>query len=144
MRCQGSDSMQICHLTSTGNPIVEIRWSSDCLISTMLFPLLVRWHLYIESGSRPWAAMALTMQDTWVLAFHEGVYQWPVSSVKETIKNNKAFDFYDSHDCNYTVICTKVIYDVIMTRYIFSMRSQNLELSLRYCKLYGDNQNAVN
>ena len=40
------------HLTSIGNPIVEIRRSYDRLISTMGFPILVRWHLYIESGPR--------------------------------------------------------------------------------------------
>ena len=34
---------------SKGNPIVEIRRSYDRLISTMGFPILVRWHLYIES-----------------------------------------------------------------------------------------------
>ena len=39
------------HLTSIGNPIVGIRRSYDRLISTMGFPILVRWHLYIESGS---------------------------------------------------------------------------------------------
>ena len=32
------------------NPIVEIRRSYGRLISTMGFPILVRWHLYIESG----------------------------------------------------------------------------------------------
>ena len=36
-----------------GNPIVEIRGSYSRLISTMGFPILVRWHLYIESGSWP-------------------------------------------------------------------------------------------
>ena len=39
-------------LTSMGNPIVEIRRSYDCLISTMGFPILVRRHLSIESGLR--------------------------------------------------------------------------------------------
>ena len=34
------------------NPIVEIRRSDDRLISTMGFPILARWHLYIEAG--PW------------------------------------------------------------------------------------------
>ena len=34
-------------LTSVGNPIVEIRWSSDHLISTMEFLILVRQHTYI-------------------------------------------------------------------------------------------------
>ena len=29
---------------------MEIRRSYDRLISTMGFPILVRWHLYIESG----------------------------------------------------------------------------------------------
>ena len=33
-----------------GNPIVEMRRSYDRLISTMGFPILVRLHLYIESG----------------------------------------------------------------------------------------------
>ena len=37
---------------SIGNPIVEIRQCYYSLISTMGFPILVRWHLYIESG--PW------------------------------------------------------------------------------------------
>ena len=45
-----------CCLTSWGNPIVEIRWSHNCLISTMGFPMRVRWHLDIES------VMALMMQ----------------------------------------------------------------------------------
>ena len=31
---------------------MEIRRSNDRLISTMGFPILVRWHLYIESGSK--------------------------------------------------------------------------------------------
>ena len=35
-----------------GNPIVEIRWSYGRLISTMWFPILIRWHLYMESGPR--------------------------------------------------------------------------------------------
>ena len=48
----GSDSIKIWNLTSIGNTIVEIRRSYNRLISTMGFPILVRWHLYIESG--PW------------------------------------------------------------------------------------------
>ena len=47
---QGPDSIKRYHLTSIGNPTVEIRWSYDRLISTVGFPILVRWHLYIESG----------------------------------------------------------------------------------------------
>ena len=46
---QGPDSIQSCRLISIGNPTVEIRRSSDRLISTVGFPILVRWHLYIES-----------------------------------------------------------------------------------------------
>ena len=48
----GPDSIQRCHLTSIGIPIVEIRRSYDRLISTMGFPILVRLYLYIESGPR--------------------------------------------------------------------------------------------
>ena len=46
----GPDSIYRCRFTSWGNPIVEIRRSYDRLISTMGFPKLVRWHLYVESG----------------------------------------------------------------------------------------------
>ena len=49
---QGADSIWRCNLTTIGNPTVEIRRSYDHLISTMGFPILVRWHLYIESGLR--------------------------------------------------------------------------------------------
>ena len=55
-RYQGADSIQRFHLTSIGNPIVAIRRSYDRLISTMGFPILVRWHLYIESGPS-WISM---------------------------------------------------------------------------------------
>ena len=46
------DSINRCFLTSMGNPIVEIRWSYNCLIPTMGFPILVRQHLHIEPGPR--------------------------------------------------------------------------------------------
>ena len=49
---QGPDSIKRYHLTSIGNPIVEIRRSYDRLISTTGFPIPVRQHLYIESGTR--------------------------------------------------------------------------------------------
>ena len=55
---QGPDSIYGCHLVSIGNPTVEIRRSYDRLISTMAFPILVRCHLYIESG--PWTLQAVT------------------------------------------------------------------------------------
>ena len=48
----GADSIKIYRLTSIGNLIVEIRRSYDRLISTIGFPILIRWHLYIESGPR--------------------------------------------------------------------------------------------
>ena len=47
---QGADSIKRYHLTSIGNPIVEIRRSYEHLISTMRFPILLRQHIYIESG----------------------------------------------------------------------------------------------
>ena len=40
---------------------MEIRRSADRLISTMEFPILIRRHLYIESGPRLPAAIGLTM-----------------------------------------------------------------------------------
>ena len=46
----GPDSISRWHLTSIVNSIVEIRRSYDRVISTMGFPMLVRWHIYIKSG----------------------------------------------------------------------------------------------
>ena len=46
----GADTLWRYHLTSTESPIMEIRWSFDHLICTMGFPILVRQHLYTESG----------------------------------------------------------------------------------------------
>ena len=45
-----------------GNLIVEIRRSYDRLISTMGFPILVRRHLYIESG--PCCSWVLSMENS--------------------------------------------------------------------------------
>ena len=47
------DSKRKCHLTSIGIPIVEIRQSCDCLISTVEFPILVRLQVYMQSGPNP-------------------------------------------------------------------------------------------
>ena len=49
---ENPDLVWICRLFSVSNPLVQIRLSSSHLISTMGFPILVRWHLYIASG--PW------------------------------------------------------------------------------------------
>ena len=59
---QGPDSILRCHLISIGNPIVGIRRSYDHLISTMGFPILIRRHLYIESGPRLSTDVSPTMQ----------------------------------------------------------------------------------
>ena len=45
----GHDSIYKCHLNSIGNPIVEIRRSYNCLISTMGFLILDRRHLWIRA-----------------------------------------------------------------------------------------------
>ena len=59
------------HLTSIWNPIVEIRRSDDRLISTMGFPILVRWHLYIESGL---LSLAVIPQHDWRLHCPLGIH----------------------------------------------------------------------
>ena len=58
----GPDSIQRCHLTSIGNPILEIRRSYDRLISTMGFLILVRRHLNIESAPDPIREDALAVR----------------------------------------------------------------------------------
>ena len=72
---QGPDSIQRCHLTSIGNPIVEIRRSYNRLISTMGSPILVRRHLYIESGPRSSTAKILPLHDEWILFFHKKAHK---------------------------------------------------------------------
>ena len=64
---QGPDSIERCYLTSIGNPIVEIRRSYDRLISTMGFPIPVRWYLYIESGPNGINITALPTKWVWIL-----------------------------------------------------------------------------
>ena len=55
-------NIKIWHLTSIGNPIVEIRRPYDRLISKMGFPILARWHLYIESGPRTLSVIRMGWQ----------------------------------------------------------------------------------
>ena len=50
----------MCSLVCIGTPIVEIRRSYDCFITTLGFPILVRQNLYIESGSRPQCVNVIT------------------------------------------------------------------------------------
>ena len=87
----GPDSISRWHLTSIGNSIVEIRRSDDRLISTMGFPILVRWHLYIESG--PWGRQlhVLFSQSFWL----EGIViplQWHHNE-RNGISNHQPHDF---------------------------------------------------
>ena len=46
---------------------MEIRRSSDRLISTMGFPILVRYHLYIESG--PWWSITTRKQSAYFMGY---------------------------------------------------------------------------
>ena len=48
-RFQWAESIKRCQLTSIGNPFV-IRRSNDCLISTMVFLIMVKRNIYIELG----------------------------------------------------------------------------------------------
>ena len=64
--CENFDRV-ITALHCIRNPIVEIRQSRNCLISTMGFPTLVRRHFYIESG--PWGIFywhGLTEMKAWI------------------------------------------------------------------------------
>ena len=56
-----TDEMTSLYWISIGNPIVEKRRSYDCLISTMGFPILIKWHLYIESGPRCFTSSTTTL-----------------------------------------------------------------------------------
>ena len=55
----GEDACRVCTVgwlnlkisfTSTGIPMIKIKQSHDCLIFIMWFPILVRWHPFIESA----------------------------------------------------------------------------------------------
>ena len=71
---------------SIGNPTVEIRRSYDRLISTMRFPILVRWHLYIESGTR----RQLNIQ------FPQSILPWGLNMAKQDIPPNIAHNLFRS------------------------------------------------
>ena len=55
-RFQWAESIKRCQLTSIGNPFV-IRRCNDCLISTMVFLIMVKRNIYIELG--PWASSGI-------------------------------------------------------------------------------------
>ena len=58
-------------------PIVEIRRSWDRLISTMGFPILVRWHLYIEQAPvYPWERYICVACPECFGTVWEGSYIW--------------------------------------------------------------------
>ena len=82
--------------------IVEIRRSYDRLISTMGFSILVRWHLYIESGPRcPMADLVHTWL-IWVFSLHSALTLWgrdEMAPILQTTLSNafssmKKFEFW--------------------------------------------------
>ena len=74
----GPGAILRCHLISIGHPIVEIRRPYDHLIPTLGCPVLVRWHLYIESGHS-------TSQEIWTL-FIFVMFLWSCSSTHMSLK----------------------------------------------------------
>ena len=102
----------ISYTTSIGNPIVVIRRSKDRLISTMGFPILVRWHLYTESPSwiqlHNWQKSWRNLTMKWLWWFHKNAYeilfptdQWVEGLwLKTTTKmycNNDEIIFHTNH-----------------------------------------------
>ena len=91
----GADSMYRCFLDSIGIPTVEIRRSYDRLITTIRFPALIRWHMYIESGpvNKSWRAGMLP-----VTSWRHTVYtvsciisQWPFSMTRSLLSPKYIF-----------------------------------------------------
>ena len=84
------------------NPIVEIRWSYDRLISTMGFPILVR-HLYIESGPSLTSVYPTVYSgadqrkylSSASLAYERGIHWWPANSPHKGPVTRKTFPFDD-------------------------------------------------
>ena len=76
---QGLDSIERGYLTGIGNPILEIRRSYERRISTIGFPILVRWHPYIESGSSLNAFVCMICDPSWnylkVLKYVDLIFQ---------------------------------------------------------------------
>ena len=86
------------HLTSIGNPIVEIRQSYDRLIPTMGFPILVRRHLYIETGSRSLVPLDLN--------FMLGSYAFSPQAATD----HHGFSMYSGHFTASVYCCEKTFY----------------------------------
>ena len=105
---------------------MEIRRSYDRLISTMGFPILVRWHLYIESKPRT----------TWLISFENELFKMDYSSchlLKNFVHNFDFyslityccnaflhnFDFYSliTYCCNVFIICCYFVFYVIKLVY---------------------------
>ena len=101
---QGPDTIRRCHLTSIGNPIVEMRRSYDRLISTIGFPILVRWHLYIESG--PWATYVVINH----IKFHSSAdfLQWHVA--KPHHYSDVVISAMASHINSVSSVCSTVFF----------------------------------
>ena len=104
LQIKGADSIYRCLLTTVGNPIVEtrgpsvygdhvsqvwgytclkIRQSWDHLIFNMEIPILVRWHLYIETDPRqsdngPISTKGFPMLVRWHLYIESGPSTWEV------------------------------------------------------------------
>ena len=130
----GPDSIWRCHLTSIGNPIVETRRSyNPYLISTMGFPILVRWYLYIESG--PWVCLQRPkiFSDDSFEAGHNSLIIWVFSQVAEDLSFKRQMrlivGFFASHSI--VVIVLRNSRTTVISS-IFIMSSLRVMISLMF------------
>ena len=79
---------------------MEIRRSLDRLISTMGFPILVRWQLYIESGPRTWfyndwlhLLVHATKRSNWMPDQWKVVIKWNIMDVTTGRKITRSHQF---------------------------------------------------
>ena len=113
---------------------MEIRRSYDRLISTMGFPILVRWHLYIESG--PWflcnwwvlLLTAIMPNAQWLLLWKHLLCLFKCGNAGASCVNSlRPSDAYVRHQNRPTLVQIKVC-RLISTKPLFDTR-------LAYCQL---------
>ena len=123
MLCYLGVSILIPRLTSTGNPIVQIRLSYDRPIATMGFPILVRRHFYIDRG--PGCALlnntSYLRQAVGVFLEIDHITTTPLSSLIHI----QTMAFFLNHSCVKSPLENRKFYMFIISQHRFSGCSRN-------------------
>ena len=139
---QGPDSILRWHLTSIGKPIVEIRRSYDRLIPTMGFPILIRWHLNIESG--PWCHQVISCHGFGCVKWLNPCLKWwrMLStcglSLLRNERNDKYICSFISNKKYHTIRVTHIAWQlcIVAIGKFLNVLSLDLQINIGLCIIY--------